>query len=90
MDNKVKENVHLKKNIDSLNKTRYTSKLKTFVMMIFLLSLIFVGLTNIMYFQKVEFTAENFLLLLPLNLIGLSYTIYMMLATFYNLAKYIL
>lgn len=58
------------------------------VFMIFIISFIIVFIANYIYYTSgIEFSTENFLMLLPFNLIGLSLTLYTVMIVLYNIAK---
>lgn len=70
------------------NKKDYSNDLKNIVLIIFIISLTIVVMANKIYFSTgVEFNIENFLMLLPFNLIGLSMTLYIVMILIYNIAK---
>ena len=62
--------------------------LKIFVFIIFFLSFSFVTIVNVSYFQEVKFNTDNFLTLLPINLILLSITLKIVVFFIYNLGKF--
>ena len=66
----------------------YSSELRNVVLIIFIISLIIVFIANKIYFLTgIEFNVENFLMLLPFNLMGLSLTLYIVMIMLYNIAK---
>ena len=70
-------------------KYKYNEDVKKAIAFIFLLSLIIVVIINITFFNLTDykFNTEMFLSILPFNLIGLSLTLYVVLAIFYNIGK---
>lgn len=70
-------------------KTKYNDDVKKAIAFIFLLSLIIVIILNVAFYNLTDFkfNTEMFLSLLPFNLIGLSLTLYVVLAIFYNIGK---
>lgn len=69
---------------------KYMNKLKSLVYIIFIISISIIGIINTLYFQTVdEFNLNNFLTLLPFNLIGLSITLNSIMIIVFNLIKYL-
>ena len=72
-------------NFDNKN---YKKKLNIVSLSIFIISFTIIFLVNIIYYSSgVDFNTENFLTLLPINLIGLSLTLYCVLVIIYNTLK---
>jgi len=66
----------------------YTNELHSVIFVIFIISLTIVILANKIYFSTgINFNLENFLMLLPFNLIGLSISLYVVMIILYNIAK---
>jgi hypothetical protein len=72
-----KKNEHFK---NEINKT---------IIFIFFLGLSIVIIANIFYFNLsgIKFNSENFLTILPFNLIGLSLSLHLVMIIIYNLGK---
>lgn len=71
-------------------KNGFSDELHSLVLVIFITSLIIVFIANNIYYSTgVEFNTENFLMLLPFNLMGLSLTLYAVMIILYNIAKQI-
>lgn len=69
---------------------KYLSKLRNLICLIFIISLSIIIIVNAIYFQNIaEFNLENFLNLLPFNLIGLSITLNSVMVILFNIIKYI-
>lgn len=69
---------------------KYLSKLKNLTFLIFIISISIVIIVNTLYFQNIaEFNLENFLNLLPFNLIGLSITLNSIMIIIFNIIKYL-
>ena len=69
----------------------YTNELHSVIFIIFIISLTIVILANKIYFSSgINFNLENFLMLLPFNLIGLSITLYTIMVILYNIAKHLI
>ena len=70
---------------------KYNTKLRRAVGFIFLLSLSIVVGVNIVFFNTsgYKFNTEMFLTILPLNLIGLSLSLYLVMIIIYNLSMMI-
>ena len=69
---------------------KYLNKLKNLTYLIFIISLSIIIIVNAIYFQNIaEFNLENFLNLLPFNLIGLSITLNSVMVILFNIIKYI-
>jgi hypothetical protein len=70
----------------------YNTELRRAVAFIFLLSLSIVIGANIVFFNAsgYKFNTENFLTVLPFNLIGLSLSLYLVMIVIYNLGMMIL
>ena len=70
----------------------YNTELRRAIGFIFLLSLSIVVGVNIAYFNVsgYKFNTENFLALLPFNLMGLSLSLYLVMIIIYNLGKMVL
>lgn len=68
----------------------YSKKLKSLVTIIFTISITIIIAVNIIYFQNFsEFNLDNFLVMLPFNLIGLSITLNSVMVILFNLIKYL-
>jgi len=66
----------------------YSNELHSVIFVIFIISLTIVILANKIYFSTgINFNLENFLMLLPFNLIGLSISLYVVMIILYNIAK---
>jgi len=71
-----------------LENKNYKKKLNIVSLSIFIISFTIIFLVNIIYYSSgVEFNTENFLTLLPINLIGLSLTLYCVLIIIYNVLR---
>jgi hypothetical protein len=70
----------------------YNTELRRAIGFIFLLSMSIVIGANIIYFNAsgYKFNTDNFLALLPFNLIGLSTSLYLVMIIIYNLGKMVL
>ena len=69
---------------------KYINKLKSFIFLIFIISISIIAIVNTIYFQTIEeFNINNFLTLLPFNLIGLSITLNSIMVIVFNLIKYL-
>ena len=69
---------------------KYLNKLKNLTYLIFTISLSIIIIVNAIYFQNIAvFNLENFLNLLPFNLIGLSITINSVMVILFNIIKYL-
>ena len=69
---------------------KYLCQLKNLIYLIFIISISIIIIVNLIYFQNVQkFSLENFLKLLPFNLIGLSLTLNSVMVIIFNLIKYI-
>jgi uncharacterized membrane protein len=80
MNTKKSEYTDIKKN--------YSKELQHLVLVIFMISLTIVILANSIYYSSgANFNTENFLMLLPFNLLGLSFTLYVVMIILYNLTK---
>lgn len=71
---------------------KYNTELRRAVGFIFLLSLSILVGVNIVFFNAsgYKFNTENFLTVLPFNLIGLSLSLYLVMIIIYNLGMMIL
>ena len=69
----------------------FKNEINKTIIFIFLLSLSIVIITNIIYFNSsgYKFNSENFLSILPFNLIGLSLSLHLVMIIIYNLGKII-
>ena len=75
-------------NISNKKDKNHSKKLNNLVLTIFIISLTIMLIVNTVYFSSVtEFTLDNFLSLLPFNLLGLSLTLYCVMIVLYNLLK---
>jgi len=73
---------------DSKDSKELSNELSSLVLMIFIISFMIIFIANYIYYTSgIEFNTENFLMLLPFNLIGLSGTIYTVMILLYNIAK---
>ena len=69
---------------------KYLNKLKNLTYLIFTISLSIIIIVNAIYFQNIAvFNLENFLNLLPFNLIGLSITLNSVMVILFNIIKYL-
>lgn len=69
-------------------KKDFSDELHSLVLVIFIISLTIVFIANNIYYSTgVEFNTENFLMLLPFNLMGLSLTLYTVMIILYNIVK---
>ena len=70
----------------------FKNEINKTIIFIFFLSLSIVIITNIIYFNSSgnKFNSENFLSILPFNLIGLSLSLHLVMIIIYNLGKIIL
>ena len=69
---------------------KYLNKLKNLTYLIFTISLSIIIIVNVIYFQNIAvFNLENFLNLLPFNLIGLSITLNSVMVILFNIIKYL-
>ena len=69
---------------------KYINKLKSLIFLIFIISISIIAIINTLYFQTIEeFNINNFLTLLPFNLIGLSITLNSIMVIVFNLIKYL-
>tara|TARA_B100001248_G_C27396302_1_gene465814 strand:+ start:2934 stop:3146 length:213 start_codon:yes stop_codon:yes gene_type:complete len=68
---------------------KYEKRIKKTLGFIFLMSLSLVTALNIFYFNftKIKFTSDNFLALLPFNLILLSLSLKLLLVIYINILK---
>ena len=71
---------------------KYNTELRKAIGFVFLLSLSIVIGVNIVYFNALgyKFNTENFLSVLPFNLIGLSLSLYLVMIIIYNLGMMII
>ena len=78
--------------IDSKSiKKDFSDELHSLVLVIFIISLTIVLIANKIYYSTgIEFNTENFLMLLPFNLMGLSLTLYTVMIVLYNITKQII
>ncbi len=69
----------------------FKNEINKTIIFIFFLSLSIVIITNIIYFNssRNKFNSENFLSILPFNLIGLSLSLHLVMIIIYNLGKII-
>jgi hypothetical protein len=69
----------------------FKNEINKTIIFIFFLSLSIVIITNIIYFNSSgnKFNSENFLSILPFNLIGLSLSLHLVMIIIYNLGKII-
>lgn len=82
-------NTEKSKSIDI--KKKNSDDLHNLVLIIFMISLTIVILANSIYYSSgVQLNTENFLMLLPFNLLGLSITLYAVMIVLYNIAKNIM
>lgn len=69
---------------------KYSNKLNSLVYLIFIISISIIIIANTIYFQNIaELNLENFLILLPFNLIGLSITLHSIMIIVFNLIKFL-